>query len=120
MKILIVDDFSTMRRIVRNTLRELGYENVDEAGNGADALTKLRSEGFDLVITDWNMPVMDGLALARTMQDDDALKAIPILMVTAEAVKENIVEAARCGVSSYIVKPFAAEVMKEKIERIFP
>jgi two-component system chemotaxis response regulator CheY len=119
MKILVVDDFATMRRIIKNILKQLGYDNVEEADDGANALKKLRASKFDFVVTDWNMPNMSGLDLVKAMRADEALKETPILMVTAEAMKENIVEAVKSGVNNYIVKPFTAEVMKAKIEKIF-
>lgn len=118
-KMLIVDDFSTMRRIVRNLLKELGFVNVDEAEDGAVALQKLKGGGFDFVITDWNMPNMDGLALLKTVRADPALKALPVLMITAEAKKENIIAAAQAGASGYIVKPFTAATLNEKLVKIF-
>jgi two-component system chemotaxis response regulator CheY len=118
-KFLVVDDFSTMRRIVRNLLKELGYTNVDEAEDGAMALSKLRSEQFDFVISDWNMPVMDGLTMLQTIRADAALKKLPVLMVTAEAKKENIVAAAQAGASGYVVKPFTAATLDEKLAKIF-
>jgi two-component system chemotaxis response regulator CheY len=119
MKFLVVDDFSTMRRIVRNLLKELGYTNVDEAEDGAMALTKLRSEPFDFVISDWNMPVMDGLTMLQTIRADAALSKLPVLMVTAEAKKENIVAAAQAGANGYVVKPFTAATLDEKLQKIF-
>jgi two-component system chemotaxis response regulator CheY len=119
MKILIVDDFSTMRRIIKNILRQLGFNNVQEADDGATAWPKLQSEPFDLVITDWNMPKMSGLELLKNIRNDENLKDIPVLMVTAEALKENIIEAVKAGVSNYIIKPFTAETMQEKLEKIF-
>jgi two-component system chemotaxis response regulator CheY len=119
MKFLVVDDFSTMRRIVRNLLKELGYTNVDEAEDGAMALTKLRAEQFDFVITDWNMPVMDGLTMLQTIRADAALAKMPVLMVTAEAKKENIVAAAQAGANGYVVKPFTAATLDEKLTKIF-
>jgi two-component system, chemotaxis family, chemotaxis protein CheY len=119
MKILVVDDMSTMRRIVKNIMKQLGFPNVEEAENGQDALDKLRAESFGLVISDWNMPVMSGIELLRAIRADDKLKAIPLLMVTAEAQKENLIEAIQAGVSNYIVKPFTAEVLQEKINKIF-
>jgi len=119
MKILIVDDFSTMRRIIKNILKQLGFTNVIEADDGTTGLDKLRSEPVDFVILDWNMPKMTGIELLRTMRADEALKGIPVLMVTAEAQKENVVEAVQAGVNNYIVKPFTAETMKEKIDKIF-
>jgi len=119
MKILVVDDMSTMRRIVKNIVKQLGFANVDEAENGQEALVKLRAESFGLVISDWNMPVMTGIDLLRAVRADDKLKAIPVLMVTAEAQKENLVEAIQAGVSNYIVKPFTAEILQEKMNKIF-
>lgn len=119
MKILVVDDFATMRRIIKNILKQLGYTNIEEADDGSSALAKLKSVKIDFVITDWNMPNMSGLELVKAIRADDALKATPILMVTAEALKENIIEAVKAGVNNYIVKPFTADVMKEKIDKIF-
>jgi len=119
MKILVVDDMSTMRRIVKNIMKQLGFPNVDEAENGKDALDKLKAETFGFVISDWNMPVMTGIELLRAIRADDKLKALPVLMVTAEAQKENLVEAIQAGVSNYIVKPFTAEVLQEKMNKIF-
>jgi two-component system chemotaxis response regulator CheY len=119
MKILVVDDMSTMRRIVKNILKELGFSNIEEAENGSDALTKMRATAFDLVVSDWNMPVMAGIELLRNIRADAALKHIPVLMVTAEAQKENLVEAIQAGVSNYIVKPFTADTIKQKLEKIF-
>jgi two-component system chemotaxis response regulator CheY len=118
-KFLIVDDFSTMRRIVRNLLKELGYTNVDEAEDGAMALSKLRSEQFDFVISDWNMPVMDGLEMLKIIRADAGLAKLPVLMVTAEAKKENIIAAAQAGASGYVVKPFTAVTLDEKLAKIF-
>jgi two-component system chemotaxis response regulator CheY len=118
-RFLVVDDFSTMRRIVRNLLKELGYSNVDEAEDGAGALAKLRSEPFDFVISDWNMPVMDGLTMLQNIRADAALSKIPVLMVTAEAKKENIVAAAQAGANGYVVKPFTAATLDEKLTKIF-
>ncbi len=118
-KFLVVDDFSTMRRIVRNLLKELGYTNVDEAEDGSMALTKLRSEAFDFVISDWNMPVMDGLTMLQQIRADAALSKLPVLMVTAEAKKENIIAAAQAGASGYVVKPFTAATLDEKLGKIF-
>ncbi len=117
-KVLIVDDFSTMRRIVKNIVRQIGFKNITEAENGAMALQKLKSEKFDLVITDWNMPEMSGLDLLKAIRADDELKATPVLMVTAEAKKENIVDAIKAGVNNYVVKPFTAETLQEKLEKI--
>ena len=118
-KFLVVDDFSTMRRIVRNLLKELGFVNVDEAEDGAVALQKLQAGGFDFVISDWNMPNMDGLALLQAVRADGALKHLPVLMITAEAKKENIIAAAQSGASGYIVKPFTAATLNEKLTKIF-
>ncbi len=119
MKILVVDDMSTMRRIVKNIMKQLGFANVDEAENGQDALDKLRADSFGFVISDWNMPVMTGIDLLRAIRADDKLKGIPVLMVTAEAQKENLIEAIQAGVSNYIVKPFSAETIQEKMNKIF-
>lgn len=119
MKILVVDDFSTMRRIVRNLLKELGFSNVQEAEDGVDALRKLRAESFDFVVSDWNMPNMTGIDLLREIRKDDALKHLPVLMVTAEAKRENIIEAAQAGASGYVVKPFTATTLDEKLQKIF-
>ena len=118
-KFLVVDDFSTMRRIVRNLLKELGFTNVDEAEDGAVALQKLKGGGFDFVVTDWNMPNMDGLTLLQTIRADANLKHLPVLMITAEAKKENIIAAAQAGASGYIVKPFTAATLNEKLNKIF-
>jgi two-component system, chemotaxis family, chemotaxis protein CheY len=119
MKFLVVDDFSTMRRIVRNLLKELGYTNVDEAEDGVIALQKLQSGGFEFVVTDWNMPNMDGLTLLQTIRATPNLKHLPVLMITAEAKKENIIAAAQAGASGYIVKPFTAGTLSEKLNKIF-
>jgi two-component system chemotaxis response regulator CheY len=118
-KILVVDDFSTMRRIVRNLLKELGYTNVEEAEDGAMALSRLRNEPFDFVVSDWNMPVMDGLTLLQNIRADPELSKMPVLMVTAEAKKENIIAAAQAGASGYVVKPFTAATLEEKLNKIF-
>lgn len=119
MKILVVDDFSTMRRIIRNLLRELGFENVSEADDGNTALPMLRRGGFDFLITDWNMPGMTGLELLEGVRSDSELATLPVLMVTAEAKREQIIAAAQAGVNGYIVKPFTAITLKEKIQKIF-
>lgn len=119
LKFLVVDDFATMRRIVRNLLKELGFNNVDEAEDGAIALGKLKAEHFDFVVTDWNMPNMDGLTLLQSIRADASLKNLPVLMITAEAKKENIIAAAQAGASGYIVKPFTAATLNEKMEKIF-
>lgn len=118
MKFLVVDDFSTMRRIIRNLLKELGYNNVDEAEDGSIGLAKLKRESFDFVVSDWNMPVMDGLQLLQAVRADASLSHLPVLMVTAEAKKENILAAAQAGASGYIVKPFTAATLDEKISKI--
>lgn len=119
MKFLVVDDFSTMRRIVRNLLKELGFANIDEAEDGMVALQKLNSAEFDFVVTDWNMPNMDGLTLLQTIRKTPHLKHLPVLMITAEAKKENIIAAAQAGASGYVVKPFTAGTLSEKLEKIF-
>lgn len=119
LKFLVVDDFSTMRRIVRNLLKELGYTNVDEAEDGVVALQKLHGGNFQFVVTDWNMPNMTGIELLKAIRADGGLKHLPVLMITAEAKKENIVEAAQNGASGYIVKPFTAATLEEKMGKIF-
>ncbi len=119
MKILIVDDFSTMRRIIKNLLRDLGFTNTAEADDGATALPMLQSGSFDFLVTDWNMPIMSGLDLLREVRADDKLKHLPVLMVTAEAKRDQIITAAQAGVNGYVVKPFTAETLKDKIEKIF-
>ncbi|BBU83262.1 chemotaxis protein CheY [Escherichia coli] len=122
LKFLVVDDFSTMRRIVRNLLKELGFNNVEEAEDGVDALNKLQAGGYgtaSFVISDWNMPNMDGLELLKTIRADGAMSALPVLMVTAEAKKENIIAAAQAGASGYVVKPFTAATLEEKLNKIF-
>ena len=118
-KFLVVDDFSTMRRIVRNLLKELGFVNVQEAEDGVEALKKLRAEAFDFVVSDWNMPNMTGIELLRAIRADDKFKHLPVLMVTAEAKKENIIMAAQAGASGYVVKPFTAATLDEKLKKIF-
>ena len=119
MRFLVVDDFNTMRRIVRNLLKELGFNNVEEAEDGQDALNKLRTGGFDFIISDWNMPNMDGLQLLQAVRADATLSSLPVLMVTAEAKKENIIAAAQAGSSGYVVKPFTAATLEEKLGKIF-
>lgn len=119
MRFLVVDDFSTMRRIVRNLLKELGFSNVEEAEDGQVALHKLRNSPFDFVVSDWNMPNMTGIELLKNVRADPQLKHLPFLMVTAEAKKENIIEAATAGASGYIVKPFTAATLDEKLNKIF-
>jgi two-component system chemotaxis response regulator CheY len=119
MKILIVDDFSTMRRIVKNLLRDLGFTNTQEADDGNTALPMLLNGDFDFLVTDWNMPGMSGIDLLKKVRADERLKNLPVLMVTAEAKREQIVAAAQAGVNGYVVKPFTAAVLKEKIDKIF-
>ncbi len=119
MKFLVVDDFATMRRIVRNLLKELNFANVDEAEDGVIALQKLSLNRFDFVVSDWNMPNMSGIDLLKAIRADATLKHLPVLMVTAEAKKENIIEAAQAGASGYIVKPFTAATLAEKLAKIF-
>lgn len=119
MKILIVDDFSTMRRIIKNLLRDLGFTNTEEADDGHSALPMLQSGKFDFLITDWNMPGMTGIELLKAVRADDKIASLPVLMVTAEAKREQIIEAAQAGVNGYVVKPFTAAALKEKIEKIF-
>lgn len=119
MKILTVDDFSTMRRIVKNLLRQLGYSNIFEADDGTTALGVLKEREIDFIISDWNMPKMTGIELLKAVRADEKLKNIPFLMVTAEAKKEYVIEAVQAGVNNYIVKPFTAETLKEKMDKIF-
>lgn len=119
MKILIVDDFSTMRRIIKNLLRDLGFNNTQEADDGTTGLPMLQTGKYDFLVTDWNMPGMTGIDLLRTVRADPKLQSLPVLMVTAEAKKEQIVLAAKEGVNGYIVKPFTAQTLKEKIDKIF-
>jgi len=119
MKILIVDDFSTMRRIIKNLLRELGFNNIFEADDGQSALPTLQSGEIDFLITDWNMPGMTGIDLLRAVRADPKLAQLPVLMVTAEAKRDQIVEAAQAGVNGYVIKPFTAATLQEKIEKIF-
>ena len=119
MKFLVVDDFSTMRRIVKNILKQLGYEDIEEAEDGANAYAKLKNGGFGFVVSDWNMPNMDGMQLLKKIRNDPELKDTPFLMVTAEAEKHKVVEAIKAGVNNYIVKPFTAELLKEKMDKIF-
>ncbi|HBT31453.1 MAG TPA: chemotaxis protein CheY [Pusillimonas sp.] len=118
-KILVVDDFPTMRRIIRNLLKDLGFENVDEAEDGQMGHDKVRDNNFDLIVSDWNMPNMDGLSMLQAIRADEKLAHTPVLMVTAEAKKENIVAAAKAGANGYVVKPFTAAVLEEKINKIF-
>ncbi len=119
MKILIVDDFSTMRRIIKNVLHELGFHNTDEADDGATALPMLRAGNYNFVITDWNMPGMQGIDLLKAIRSDTKLASTPVLLVTAEAKRDQIVVAAQAGVNGYIVKPFTADTLREKISKIF-
>ncbi|MBZ0105131.1 MAG: chemotaxis response regulator CheY [Sulfuricella denitrificans] len=119
LKFLVVDDFSTMRRIVRNLLKELGFTNVDEAEDGVVALSKLKGGNFEFVVSDWNMPNMTGIELLQAIRADAALKHLPVMMVTAEAKKENIIAAAQAGASGYIVKPFTAATLEEKLNKVF-
>ncbi len=119
MKILIVDDFSTMRRIIKNLLRDLGFNNTQEADDGKTGLPMLQGGTYDFLVTDWNMPGMSGIDLLKAVRVDDNLKSLPVLMVTAESKRDQIVEAAQAGVNGYIVKPFTATTLKEKIEKIF-
>ena len=118
MKILIVDDFSTMRRIVRNLLKEIGYTNADEAEDGQAALAKLKGGSFEFVVSDINMPIMNGFELLTQIKSDAALRHLPVLMVTAEAKKEDIVTAAQAGAAGYIVKPFTKATLEEKVNKI--
>ena len=119
LKFLIVDDFSTMRRIVRNSLKELGYTNVDEAEDGVAAFNKLRTTHFDFVVSDWNMPNMSGIELLKAIRADANLKSLPVLMVTAEAKKENIIEAEEAGANGYVLKPFTTATLEQKLNEIF-
>jgi two-component system chemotaxis response regulator CheY len=119
MKILVVDDFSTMRRIIKNLLKDLGMTNVQEADDGQTALPILKQGGIDFLVTDWNMPGMTGIDLLKEVRSDPNLASMPVLMVTAEAKKEQIIAAAQAGVNGYVVKPFTAAVLKEKIDKIF-
>lgn len=119
MKILIVDDFSTMRRIIKNLLRDLGFTNTQEADDGQTALPMLKTGDFDFLVTDWNMPGMTGIDLLKEVRADSKLVSLPVLMVTAEAKRDQIIEAAQAGVNGYVVKPFTAQVLKEKIDKIF-
>lgn len=119
MKVLVVDDFSTMRRIVKNLLRDLGFTNIQEADDGSTALPMLQGGDFDFVVTDWNMPGMQGIDLLKAIRADSNLAHIPVLLITAEAKKEQIIMAAQAGVNGYIVKPFTAGTLKTKIDKIF-
>lgn len=119
LKILVVDDFATMRRIMKNILKQLGYTNITEADDGTTALEELKRGSFDLIISDWNMPKMTGLDLLKMVRSDPVYKDIPFLMVTAEAQKQNVIEAVQAGVSNYVVKPFTAEAIADKLDKIF-
>ena len=119
MKILVVDDFSTMRRIIKNLLKQIGYVNIDEAEDGADAYSKIENGGYGFIISDWNMPNMDGLELLGKIRSNDELKHLPLLMVTAEAEKEKVISAIQAGVNNYIVKPYTAEILKDKMDKVF-
>ena len=119
MKILIVDDFATMRRIMKNILKQLGFANIIEADDGTTAFEELKKTAVDLIISDWNMPKMTGLDLLKKVRSTDDLKDIPFLMVTAEAQKQNVIDAVQAGVTNYVVKPFTAEAISEKLEKIF-
>ena len=119
MKVLVVDDFSTMRRIVKNLLKQIGFTSIDEAEDGEQAYAKLKDGGYGFVVSDWNMPNLDGLGLLKKVREDSELKELPILMVTAEAEKEKVITAIQAGVNNYVVKPFTGELLREKIDKIF-
>jgi two-component system chemotaxis response regulator CheY len=119
MKVLVVDDFATMRKIVRNILKQIGFENIMEAEDGSAALRMIKSEPVGLVVTDWNMPNMTGLDLLKAIRKDPQIANLPVLMVTAEGLKDNVMDAVKAGVNNYVVKPFTAEVLQEKLETIF-
>ena len=119
LKVLVVDDMSTMRRILKNILKQIGFSDIIEAENGQDALSKLKAGDIGFIVSDWNMPVMQGIELLRAVRADAELKHLPFLMVTAEAQKDNIIEAVQAGVSNYVVKPFTAEALQVKLEKIF-
>lgn len=120
LKILVVDDHAPMRKLVRSLLLDLGFQNISEAAGAVDAVTMLKSgQSFDLIISDWNMPTMTGLELLAFMRSDDRTKEIPFLMITAEGERENIIKAAKAGISQYILKPFTVEALQQKLEKIF-
>jgi len=119
MRILVVDDFASMRKIIKGLLKQIGFQNIEEADDGSTALEKLKIGEFDLVICDWNMPKVPGIEVLKAVRNDPRLKDLPFLMVTAEAKKDNVMEAVKAGVNQYIVKPFTAETLKKKIEKIF-
>ncbi len=118
MKVLVVDDFSTMRKIVKNNLKGMGFNNIIEAENGQKALEELKKESVGLIISDWNMPVMTGIELLKAVRGDAGLKSIPFIMVTAEGQKDNVMEAAKAGVSNYVVKPFTPDTFSEKLQKV--
>ncbi|MBW1705621.1 MAG: chemotaxis response regulator CheY [Deltaproteobacteria bacterium] len=119
MEVLVVDDFATMRRILKNILRQIGFTNISEADDGKTALNMLKKQKFDLILCDWNMPEMPGIELLKQVKADGGLKDIPFVMVTAEAQKDNIIQAVQSGVSNYVVKPFTADTISEKLEKVF-
>ena len=119
MKVLVVDDFATMRRIVKNVLKQIGFTKIIEADDGSTALAVLKKDKVDLIISDWNMPKVTGLDLLKAVRSDASMKDMPFLMVTAEAQKDNVIQAVRAGVSNYVVKPFTAEALKDKLEKVF-
>ena len=119
MRILVVDDFASMRKIIKGLLKQIGFQNIEEADDGSTALEKLKIGEFDLVICDWNMPKVPGIEVLKAVRNDPRLKDLPFLMVTAKAKKDNVMEAVKAGVNQYIVKPFTAETLKKKIEKIF-
>jgi two-component system chemotaxis response regulator CheY len=119
LKVLVVDDMMSMRNIVKRALLEIGYKDIHDALNGEDALEKLKSGGFGLVLLDWNMPIMSGIELLRIIRADPALQTLPVLMITAEAKMDNIMEAVQTGVSDYLVKPFSGQALQEKLEKMF-
>jgi two-component system chemotaxis response regulator CheY len=118
-KVLVVDDFATMRRILKNVLKQIGFTNIVEADDGTTALEALKEKKVDLIISDWNMPKMTGLDFLKTVRGDESTKDIPFVMVTAEAQKDNVLQAVQAGVSNYIVKPFTADTVKEKLAKVF-
>ena len=119
MKVLVVDDFATMRRILKNVLKQIGFTNIIEADDGSTALAMLKKDKVDLILSDWNMPKVSGLELLKAVRSDESMKNIPFLMVTAEGQKDSVIQAVQAGVSNYIVKPFTAETIKEKLAQIF-
>jgi two-component system chemotaxis response regulator CheY len=119
MKVLVVDDFTTMRRIIKNILKQIGFTNIVEADDGSTALALLKKDKVDLIVSDWNMPQVTGLDLLKAVRGDESMKDMPFLMVTAEAQKDNVIQAVQAGVSNYVVKPFTAETIKKKLEKIF-